>query len=158
MSERGELPPRLGQLLGAVGVRAGIADPRATGIVWARWAEIVGASVAANAEPTSLRGGVLRVRATTPTWANELTYLGDEIRRRANELVGSEVVREVRVWTGPGPVTQATRPSGPRRVDGGRDDAQTGQAPAPLEDGPEGLLAAFERARSAWLRRRSKRS
>ncbi|HWC14599.1 MAG TPA: DUF721 domain-containing protein [Actinomycetota bacterium] len=158
MSERDELPPRLGDLLGTAGARAGIADPRATGILWTRWPEIVGAAVAANAEPTSLRAGVLRVRATTPTWANELTYLAGEIRRRANQLVGAEVVREVRVWTGPGAVAHATRGAGRQRVDGGREDVEAGQAEGALEDGPEGLLAAFERARAVWLRRRSRRA
>lgn len=143
--------------MGAVGTRAGIADPRATGIVWARWSEIVGPAIAANAEPTSLRDGVLRVRATTPTWATELTYLASEIRSRANELAGAEVVSEVRVWTGPGPVTRATPQPATERFDGGRDDERATPAAEASPADPASILSAFERARAAWLRRRSKR-
>lgn len=156
MSERGELPPRLGELLGTVGSRAGIGDSKATAIVWAKWAEIVGAAVAGNAEPTSLRDGVLRVRATTPTWATELTYLGGEIRARANALVGREVVREVRVWTGPGRVAPATAATPERRVDGG--SGATDQDPATEASGgdPADIQTAYERAHAAWFKRRSK--
>ncbi len=143
-------PVRLKDLLGRVGERVGIQDPRATGRIWTSWRDIVGEAIAANAEPTSLREGILRVRAVSPTWAAELTYLGDEIRARANELVGSEVVREVRVWTGPGPVSRATATASERSSDGRLDETPTG----PDED----LGSAFQRARAAWARRASKRS
>ena len=157
MSERHELPPRLGDLLGAVGARAGIVDSRATGILWARWAEIVGESVASNAEPTSLRDGVLRVRTTTPTWATELTYLAGEIKARANDLVGSEVVREVRVWTGPGAVTRATARGREERLDEAHAGTQADPAEGGPEVGPADVHSALERARAAWFRRRSRR-
>ena len=144
-----DFPPRLKDLLGGGGARLGLEDTRATGMVWAHWAEIVGEVVAKNAEPTSLKKGVLRVRATSPTWAQELTYLAAEIRARANALTGAEVVREVRVWTGPGPVTRATGRATARAQDGSDGDPGT-QPPADL---PE----AFERARRAWARRGSQR-
>jgi predicted nucleic acid-binding Zn ribbon protein len=143
----GDIPPRLKDLLGGVGARLGLEDTRATGLLWSRWSEIVGDAVAQNAEPTSLRKGVLRIRATSPTWAQELTYLAAEIRARANALAGAEVVREVRVWTGPGPVAGATQ-KGPSRSQDGSDGPSGIDAPADL---PE----AFARARRAWARRRS---
>lgn len=146
---RGSLPPSLRDLLGSVGARIGLEDTRATGAIWARWPDIVGASIASNAEPTSLRAGVLRIRATSPTWATELTYLADDIAHRANEVAGSQIVREVRVWTGPGPVKGATA----AMPQGGSD----GLGPESPGDDPEDLESAFERARSAWSRRRSKR-
>lgn len=145
----GAIPPRLRELLGGLGPRLGMEDTRATGAIWARWPEIVGASIATNAEPTSLRNGVLRVRATSPTWATELTYLATEILHRANEVVGRDIVREVRVWTGPGPVKRAT----PAAPDGSLDGAVDA---APRED-PEDLPTAVARARDAWARRTSKR-
>ena len=138
-------PARLKDLLGRVGERIGLQDTRATGLIWTKWREIVGDAVAANAEPTSLRGGVLRVRATSPTWATELTYLGAEITARANELAGANVVREVRVWTGPGPVTTTTPPPPGERSD---DVSNT-----PSGDGEGDLETAFLRARTAWARR-----
>jgi hypothetical protein len=142
-----DIPPRLKDLLGGVGARLGLEDTRATGLLWAHWAEIVGDAVAQNAEPTSLKKGILRVRATSPTWAQELTYLATEIRARANAMAGAEVVREVRVWTGPGEVTRAT-PKVPQRAQD-RPGGEAGEA------SPEDLAGALERARQAWTRRRS---
>ena len=147
--QHGAIPPRLRDLLGGLGPRIGMEDTRATGVIWSHWAEIVGSSIATNAEPTSLRNGVLRVRATTPTWATELTYLATEILHRANDVAGREVVREVRVWTGPGPVKQATPAAPEQGLDGvvGDDD----------RDDPEDLPTALARARAAWARRTTKR-
>lgn len=144
-----EIPARLKDLLGGVGARIGLEDARATGLLWTRWTEIVGDTVATNAEPTSLKKGILRVRATSPGWAQELTYLTSEIRTRANAIAGSEVVREVRIWTGPGEVVQATaRPSA-----GAQDGVEAGVG----EDPPEDLPTAFERAHEAWARRRAQK-
>jgi hypothetical protein len=157
MTARDAIPPRLRDLLGGLGTRVGIEDTKATGMLWARWPEIVGETVAANAEPTSLQRGVLRVRATSSTWANELTYLAMEIRRRSNELAGHEIVREVKIWTGPGAVTRATtRPPTPTLYDHSS-DASSGRSPRGPEDEPEDLPAAFARAREAWFKRRAKR-
>lgn len=144
-----DLPPRLKDLLGGVGARIGLEDARATGVIWRRWAEVVGDGVAKNAEPTSLKRGVLRVRATSPVWAQELTFLASEIVTRANAIAGADVVREVRIWTGPGEVVRATAGGSP----GGQNDPD----PAAGSDPPEDLPEAFERARNAWARRGSKK-
>lgn len=144
-----EIPARLKDLLGGVGARMGLEDARATGLLWARWAEIVGDAVATNAEPTSLKKGVLRVRATSPVWAQELTYLTAEIRARANAIAGSEAVREVRIWTGPGEVAQATA----RPLAGVQDGSDVRAA----DDPPRDLPTAFERAHEAWARRRAQK-
>lgn len=144
-----DIPPRLKDLLGGVGARLGLEDTRATGLLWAKWSEIVGPAVAQNAEPTSLKKGILRVRATSPTWAQELTYLAGEIRDRANALAATEVVREVRIWTGPGKVARATP--------GPSSGLEGGGGGTPRNDDPEDLPAAFERARRAWARRASDR-
>lgn len=142
-----EIPARLKDLLGGVGARIGLEDARATGLLWNRWAEVVGDTVATNAEPTSLKKGILRVRATSPGWAQELTYLASEIRTRANAIAGSEVVREVRIWTGPGEVVRATGGTSQR--------GQDGAVGGPSDDPPEDLPSAFERAHEAWARRRA---
>lgn len=94
-------PVRLRDLLSSAGERLGLPAAVETGLLWRRWQEIVGPSIAQHAEPTSLRRGVLRVRADSPAWATEIGYLRDEIVRRANSAIGSAVVSEMRVWTGP---------------------------------------------------------
>ena len=139
------MPPRMSELLSMVGRKLGLDHPREVGAVWDRWREIVGDDVATHAEPSSLRGGLLRVRTDSPAWATEISYLADEIRRRANETVGRELVREVRVWTGPGPVER--RGPAVRR-------ASSGAGESAPDDLPEDPADALERARRAWLRRR----
>lgn len=143
-------PKRLRDLLEAVGARLGIERPASTGALWGRWEEVVGSSVAAHAEPTSLKQGVLRVRTDSPAWANEITYLGDEIRTRANAIVGHELVREVRVWTGPGRVARRTP-----GIEGVRVDPS--KPPEDADARHQGLAEAFEGARRAWAARRSDR-
>ena len=138
-------PARVRDLLDDAGGRLGVAQPLQAGIVWRRWAAIVGDTIAAHAEPSSLRDGVLRVRTESPAWATEIGYLAPDIRAKVNRALGREVVTEVRVWSGPGPVRAATG--------GGRQSP----APATPESHPDGPLEALERARAAWARRRGRR-
>lgn len=140
-------PERLRDVLGDVGARLGLDSPVQVGRVWEHWREIVGPSIADHADPTSLKEGVLKVRADSPAWATEIGYLGGEIQTRINKAVGSDLVSEVRVWIGarqerkreardPSPATsRPVRPAG--------------------SDDPE---AALERARNAWAKRVGNRS
>lgn len=145
-------PRPLGALLGTAATRFGLDDALATGALWKTWGDIVGPDVAAHAQPTSLRGGVLRIRADSPVWAHEIAYLADEIKRRANTSLGRDVVAEVRVWTAPGDAAAA---GGPRPDPGGhrREDARSDAAPSSREDDP---LEALGKARDAWLSRRGR--
>ena len=134
----------MGDILGGVGESLGLSGAVGTGRVWARWADIVGGTIAEHAEPTSLKDGVLRIRTDSPAWATELGYRGAQIALRANEVAGGEIVREVRVWTGPG----AIRSSMERRKTA-RDEVA-----APSSGGPPAdPMEALGRARRAWLRR-----
>lgn len=141
------LQPLRGLLSGAAG-RFGLDDALATGTLWKRWREIVGGDVADHAEPTSLRGGVLRIRADSPVWAHEIGYLVEEIRSRANASLGTNAVMEIKVYNAPSPGAPATSERAPGAAPAAPDGA--GQGPAP--EAPE---EALERARAAWLRRAS---
>ena len=139
-------PLRLKDLLPGATGRLGIPSPEATGRVWSAWREIVGPAVAAHAEPTSLREGVLKVRADSPAWATEIGYLVEEIRSRVNAAAGGSLVSEVRVWTGP-------RPPGGTPAGGGPSGPRAG-AEGPEKERPQDPAEALERARRAWARRR----
>jgi hypothetical protein len=84
------------------------------------------------------------VRADSPAWATEIAYLGDQIKAAANRTVGIELVKEVRVWTGPGRPRQGRRPDSPR-------EPASAERPRAVVADPQ---TAFERAREAWSRRR----
>ena len=137
-------PHRIKDLLQGVGERLGFGGAIETGLVWSRWNDIVGDTVAAHAKPTSLREGVLRVRTDSPTWATEVGYLGQEIKRAANQVAGRELVSEVRVWTAPGSI-DGPGPAAP--------DLRRTQERPPSEGGQLDPETALERARKAWERR-----
>jgi predicted nucleic acid-binding Zn ribbon protein len=137
---------RIKDLLGDAGRRLGLPAAVETGAIWSRWTEIVGPAVAAHAEPSSLKAGVLRVRADSPAWTTEIGYLKDEIKAAVNRVVGLELVEEVRLWTGPGAI-------------GGTQPGRAGRGTAPMTGSgpvPDGDVhdpnAAVARARAAWAR------
>jgi hypothetical protein len=137
-------PVRLGDALSDLGTPGG-ARPADTARLWRAWPVLAGATVCAHVEPTSLRDGVLRLRADSPVWATEVGYLADHIRARANEILEGPVVREVRVWTGPGPVLEAT-------VEGPLKPQSNHMSSKAREPDPQGALrSAYE----AWKRSRT---
>lgn len=144
-------PLRMRDLLQAAGARLGLEGALETGLLWTRWREIVGDATAAHAEPTSLKAGVLRIRTDSPTWATEVGYLRDEIKARANRVVGRTLVSEVRVWTSPEPVHGARADVPAPRPHDRSEVSEAAAKEAPGSD-PEGALA---RARRAWEKRRS---
>lgn len=143
-------PSPLRALLGSAATRFGLDDALATGSLWKRWPEVVGADIAAHAQPTSLRGGVLRIRADSPVWAHEMGYLADEIRRKANAALGRDAVSEVRVWTGSG----ASPGLGAKGADRAPGAARSGASEGPPHAPQLEPLEALDAARRAWLERR----
>ena len=144
-------PLRMRDLLQAAGARLGLEGALETGLLWTRWTEIVGDATAAHAEPTSLKAGVLRVRTDSPTWATEVGYLRDEIKTRANRVVGRALVSEVRVWTSPEPIRRARAETPPAGSSDRRETSNAESKAAPEADPG----AALVRAREAWEKRRS---
>lgn len=156
-SESSGDPSPLNALLGGAARRFGLDDALASGALWKRWSELVGPAVAAHAQPTSLRGGVLRIRADSPVWAHEIGYLADEIKRKANAALGTTAVAEVRVWSGPGETAPTPPPaSGSRPGADGAPPAKTEDAEDDLGAAGEDPLEALEKARKAWLERRAR--
>jgi predicted nucleic acid-binding Zn ribbon protein len=151
MGDAREGPYGIREALGKLSRRLRLPDPSKAAAVWGRWEELVGAEIAGHARPSSLREGVLRVRADSPAWAHELGYLREEIQARVNAGLDHPVVTEVRVYMGtPDPAPEgrsARRKGGPR-------DPATEPRPAP----PAAPEEALERARRAWLRGRGNRS
>ncbi len=139
---------RLKDLLGPVGKKLRLDDPAASAALWRRWPEIVGDDVARNAEPTSLKQGVLRIRTTSPTWATEMSYLANDIKSRVNDALGREVVREVKIWTSPAPIKRASERGAGHTVTSPRGLGTRGRSEDPQ--------TAFQRAFQAWSKRRER--
>lgn len=138
---------KIGEVLDSLSTRVGLGRSRDANVIWSRWREIVGDAIGVHAEPSSLREGILKVRADSPAWAAELGYLAEDIKTRTNALIGRPAVLEVRVWTGPGRIRSAAKHHAR--------DSGAPTEPSPRRPPSEDPLEAFERAREAWRRRHS---
>ena len=65
------------------------------------WPDAVGEVVAAQAEPTGERDGVLTVTCASAVWANELDLMGPELTQRINAALGADSVRGLRCSSAP---------------------------------------------------------
>ena len=65
------------------------------------WPEAVGAAIAAEAEPSSERGGVLTISCSGSVWAQELDLMAPAILERLNGLLRSGRVTRLRCVTLP---------------------------------------------------------
>jgi predicted nucleic acid-binding Zn ribbon protein len=65
------------------------------------WPELVGPVIAAQADPTSERDGVLRITCSSAVWAQELDLMGPELVGRLNAVLGTEAVSALRCSSAP---------------------------------------------------------
>jgi predicted nucleic acid-binding Zn ribbon protein len=63
----------------------------------AAWPSVVGERLASETAPATLEGGVLTVTATSGPWGAQARFLHEEIRRRADEALGSGQITAVRI-------------------------------------------------------------
>jgi predicted nucleic acid-binding Zn ribbon protein len=71
--------------------------------VFGRWAELVGAEIAAHCSPETFADGKLTVRTDSTAWATQLTLLAATVVRRLNEELGDGTVRVLDVKGPHGP-------------------------------------------------------
>ncbi len=90
------------------------------GSVFGRWADIVGADLAAHTQPDSFADGELAVIADSTAWATQVRLLAPMLVKRLNDEVGNGSVRRVKV-RGP----QPPRRRGGLRVPGSRGPGDT---------------------------------
>jgi predicted nucleic acid-binding Zn ribbon protein len=87
------LTAAMGGLLSARGWRQRVA----VGAVFGRWAEVVGAEVAAHTRPGAFEDGELVVIADSAAWATQVRLLAPQLLRRLGAELGAGTVRRVRV-------------------------------------------------------------
>jgi len=93
-----EDPARLKGTLSALARSWGLESPVETARIFSSWEQIVGPEVAARCRPTSLKGGVLKVRTESAVWASEFRYLSADVIRRINAELGKQLVTEIKPW------------------------------------------------------------
>lgn len=103
-------PRRVRASLDHVTRRMGAPSAAVVEAVFSRWSDVVGPSIAANARPVSLAGGVLVVGASDPAWASQLRYLSADLLSRLEQVAGPGAVRRLDVRVRPAQDPRA-RPS-----------------------------------------------
>ena len=68
--------------------------------VWPIWNEVVGPTIARNAQPERIREGTLFVKVPSPTWMQQLQYMKEMIRERLNQSLRREVVKNIFFFVG----------------------------------------------------------
>jgi hypothetical protein len=84
----------LPSILNKMGINKGIEQAKAI----AFWDDIVGDNIAKNARPFRVRKGILYVAVKSSVWASELQMMEPEIRKKINEYLNNDVIKELRFY------------------------------------------------------------
>jgi predicted nucleic acid-binding Zn ribbon protein len=90
-------PQAIGGLLADYVAERGWERPLAEARIFADWAALVGADVAAHSAPTSLTAGELKVSAESSAWATQLRLLTATLLARLAAELGPEVVSRITI-------------------------------------------------------------
>lgn len=96
-------PQLVGGLLNDYVSERGWERPMSEARVFADWAALVGAEVAAHSSPTALANGELKVAAESTAWATQLRLLTSSLLARLAAELGPDVVTSIRISGPSGP-------------------------------------------------------
>lgn len=68
--------------------------------IWSAWKEIVGESIAFNAQPRSIRNRILFVDVSHQTWIQQLQFLKPTLLEKVNTFLGEPRVQDIRFKLG----------------------------------------------------------
>jgi hypothetical protein len=91
----------IGEIIDALLKEKVISKGLPLGRLAARWPEVVGDKLAEETLPVRLEHGILHLAVTTAAWGAQVTFLASDIARKANVLLESQDVKEVRLQVGP---------------------------------------------------------
>ena len=67
---------------------------------WGVWEKAVGDTIAQQAQPAFMRGGVLFVKCASSAWMQQLQFMKGQICAQLNQLLGKEVIKDIRFQMG----------------------------------------------------------
>jgi len=68
--------------------------------IWGAWREIVGDSVASNAQPSAVRNRILFMEVSHPTWIQQLQFLKPTLLEKINGFLGEPLIQDIRFRLG----------------------------------------------------------
>jgi len=63
--------------------------------VWPIWNDVVGKTIANNAQPEKIRNGTLFVKVSSPVWMQQLQFMKEMIVEKLNRRLKGEVVKTI---------------------------------------------------------------
>jgi predicted nucleic acid-binding Zn ribbon protein len=63
--------------------------------VWPIWNEIVGNTVARNAQPEKIRNGTLFIKVSSPVWMQQLQFMKNMIADKLNQRLKQDIVKNI---------------------------------------------------------------
>jgi hypothetical protein len=63
--------------------------------VWPIWNEVVGRTIALNAQPEKIRNGTLFVKVTSPVWMQQLQFMKQMIADKLNDKLKADIVKNI---------------------------------------------------------------
>jgi len=94
-------PTPVGDVVGRVLRHLGAPSATSLETVFGEWPALVGARIAAHAEPIGIQRGTLTVRVADAAWANQLRWLERDLLVQLERSLGPDVVRAIEVRVGP---------------------------------------------------------
>lgn len=64
--------------------------------LWAKWPEVVGPTIAQNAEPVAYTNGTLFLWVRHSAWMQQLVFMREHIQSTINQKMGQNYVRTIR--------------------------------------------------------------
>lgn len=86
---------RVGEVLGNSLKRLDLSYRLSEYGVWPVWDEIVGKTIAVNAQPEKIRNGTLFVKVTSSVWMQQLQFMKEMIAEKLNHRLNREVVKNI---------------------------------------------------------------
>ena len=63
--------------------------------VWPIWNDVVGKTIAVNAQPEKIRNGTLFVKVTSAVWMQQLQFMKQMIAEKLNQRLKKEIVKNI---------------------------------------------------------------
>jgi len=67
---------------------------------WGVWEKAVGDTIAQQAQPAFMRGGVLFIKCASSAWMQQLQFMKGQICAQLNQLLGKDVIKDIRFQMG----------------------------------------------------------
>ena len=124
--------------------------------VWPIWNEVVGKTIARNAQPEKIRNGVLFIKVTSPVWMQQLQFMKEMIVDKINQRLDCTAVKNLFFMVGhidTGDLDSSTEP----QQSPAAEDVEIEMSEKFLESiGDPAIRAAFKKLLKSYSRRKAK--